>query len=273
MMRIAQLLLLAAAATAIPLPASHGVSLLGFKPLQSDVAAGREVLIDISLLASKPTTATAWITVSSNASSDLPDSTTSIDLCHYAAACPLSTGSHVIRVPAILPRASAPGSYSLSVSLVAPAQSSNDFAPSVVVRVHKTLRVEGCPPCGTVLAYTRNGTPVYSNGDDQGTGNSCNGWSTWGLQYQCVELVQRYYQEMYPVDYAAQMCDKHPSNMYTVASPQPGDVYVTAYGTYGHTALVHDVNGAYVVVYEQNGSCSGTASYSIAGAECFLRST
>jgi hypothetical protein len=32
-------------------------------------------------------------------------------------------------------------------------------------------------------------------------------------------------------------------------------VYVTAYGTYGHTALVHNVNGAYVDVLEQNGSC------------------
>lgn len=158
-MRIVHLFLLAATASAIPLPASHGVSLLGFKPLQSDVAAGREVLVDISLLAHKPTTATAWITVSSNASSNIPDSTKSIDLCHYAAACPLPAGSHVIRVPAILPRASAPGSYSLSVSLAAPTESSNAFAPSVVVRVHKTLRVEGCPPCGTVLAYTRNGTP------------------------------------------------------------------------------------------------------------------
>jgi surface antigen len=70
-------------------------------------------------------------------------------------------------------------------------------------------------------------------------------------------------------------------------------VYVTAYGTYGHTALVHNVNGAYVDVLEQNGSCrsaaplsphrfvplfltcafSGEATYSIAGAECFLRSS
>jgi hypothetical protein len=47
----------------------------------------------------------------------------------------------------------------LSLSLAAPTESSNAFAPSVVVRIHKTLRVEGCPPCGTVLAYTRNGTP------------------------------------------------------------------------------------------------------------------
>ena len=70
-------------------------------------------------------------------------------------------------------------------------------------------------------------------------------------------------------------------------------MYVTAYGTYGHTALVHNVNGAYVDVLEQNGSCrcvvalcsfsadfplspercSGAATYSIAGAECFLRSS
>ena len=83
-----------------------------------------------------------------------------------------------------------------------------------------------------------------------------------------------------------------------VDSPQAGDVYVTAYGTYGHTALVHNVNGGYVDVLEQNGSCrcvnrprcccpwlcatrvcdscrccSGAATYSISGAECFLRST
>ena len=114
---------------------------------------------------------------------------------------------------------------------------------------------------------------VHSNGVNQGTGNSCGGVGSWGYNYQCVELVQRYYQVMFRVNYAAQMCANRPSNIFVVSSPQAGDIYVTAAGTYGHTALVHDVSGGNVVVFEQNGACDGIATYSISGAECFLRST
>jgi hypothetical protein len=49
-------------------------------------------------------------------------------------------------------------------------------------------------------------------------------------------------------------------------------IYVNSDYTYGHTAMVDSVNGGYVNVVEQNANCGGTNSYSIAGAECFIRS-
>src|SRR5262245_52734986 len=55
--------------------------------------------------------------------------------------------------------------------------------------------VEGAwavPPCGAVLA-SWDGTSARSNGGSTGTGNSCAGAGTYGLQYQCVELVMRHF--------------------------------------------------------------------------------
>jgi hypothetical protein len=147
------LLLVAAVASAIPLPSSApSAALLSLTAVQSDVAAGREALADVTIHAFEATNATVWITVRSNASAQ---STTSRNLCDFAASCPLSAGLHTIRVPALLPRSSAPGSYVIGVSLTA-----NDLsAPKVSLNVHQVLRVRGCPPCGSVLTYTRNGTP------------------------------------------------------------------------------------------------------------------
>lgn len=42
-------------------------------------------------------------------------------------------------------------------------------------------------------------------------------------------------------------------------------------GSYGHTAIVSGVSGGYVDVVEQNASCEGKGTYSISGAECFLK--
>ena len=152
-------LLLAAVASALPLPAPpQQLVLQGFKPVQSDVAAGREVLADIIFHTSEPTDAPVWISISSN-NTVAPGTATSVALCHFASSCPLPAGSHTIRVPVLLPRASAPGSYVISVYSHKPSVSSETSALSIAARVHETLRVRGCAPCGTVLAYTRNGTP------------------------------------------------------------------------------------------------------------------
>jgi hypothetical protein len=216
------------------------------------------------------------------------EATAPVSLCHFSAACPLPTGLHTIRAPVLLPRASAPASYVISASLHHPSHSLAPAALTIAARVHETLRVRGCAPCGTVLAYTRNGTPsacasaarrrshvtrsssqffptAMTKAPETGASGALppppsrdktlTRW--WQLQwlvdvgtavrllslpsslkcnpchmYQCVELVQRYipprlassspaaaqtapryYQEMYPVDYAAQMCERHPSNM------------------------------------------------------------
>jgi len=121
------------------------------------------------------------------------------------------------------------------------------------------------------MTYTAGGCPAFSNGGYQGTGNSCAGQGSHGLQYQCVELVQRCWNTWFPVSYASQMCANRPKNFCIVNNPQNHDVYVTAAYTYGHTAIVQSASGGYVNVVEQNGSCTGKATYSIAGAACFLR--
>jgi surface antigen len=130
--------------------------------------------------------------------------------------------------------------------------------------------------CGSAMS-SYNSVTAYSNGQYQGTGNSCAGWSNTGLQYQCVEYVQRYYNywhgtsPVWPVEYASQMCWAYPGGVYPVGYPQVGDVVVFSWGTYGHTAIVTSVYGDYFDVIEQNSSPSGTNTYSISGASCFLR--
>jgi hypothetical protein len=47
------------------------------------------------------------------------------------------------------------------------------------------------PPCGTEEA-SYNGTPARSNAGDTGTSYSCGGVGPYGLDYQCVELINRY---------------------------------------------------------------------------------
>lgn len=129
---------------------------------------------------------------------------------------------------------------------------------------------EGCGACGHVMS-TFNGVPALSNGPNQNTGNSCGGTGAWGLNYQCVEYVQRYYRVMFPVAYASQMCERRPAGFNIVGSPVPGDIYVTRNGYYGHTAIVVGSGGGYVDVIEQNGSCSGRARYSTSLVACYLR--
>jgi hypothetical protein len=52
------------------------------------------------------------------------------------------------------------------------------------------------PGCGTELT-SFNGVAAYSNGADQCTGNSCAENGTYGYEYQCVELAQRYFAQKF----------------------------------------------------------------------------
>lgn len=130
-------------------------------------------------------------------------------------------------------------------------------------------------PCGSVMA-AYNGHEAYSNGQYQGTGTSCGGWISTGLQWQCVEYTQRYFHYMYgvasvwPVDYAAQMCDRRPAGACAVGTPQPGYGVVFGWGTYGHTAIVVGVGAGTIDVIEQNGSPSGWNTFSQGDVKCYL---
>lgn len=121
------------------------------------------------------------------------------------------------------------------------------------------------PQWGTQIANV-DGIPVYSNGAD--TNNAVS--STYGLEYQCVELVQRYFAKTWKntpakwpnVSSAYQMFDYPPSGVQAIkngSSPGPvrGDaiVFNKASGfPNGHVAIVTDVAGGQIYFAEQNWS-------------------
>jgi hypothetical protein len=97
---------------------------------------------------------------------------------------------------------------------------------STTVHVSERIPAPCRSNCGDIMAYTPAGVPAKSNAQYQGTGESCGGRGTWGLQYQCVELVQREMQIRFGVWYAKQMCSTYPSDRFTkVTSPQSGDIF------------------------------------------------
>ncbi len=125
-----------------------------------------------------------------------------------------------------------------------------------------------CSPaksCGTTMS-TFNGVAAYSNGPDQCTGNSCNGYGTYGYRYQCVELAQRYFAIKYGItpiwyDNAIDMCSNYPSGVRITNSPKPGDLIVLPNPPYGHVAVITSVGSSTVNVIEQNADVSGLASF------------
>lgn len=112
-----------------------------------------------------------------------------------------------------------------------------------------TIFPSGAPSCGSEMTSI-DGVPALSNGGDQCTANSCAGCPMacdyqvarllppsvldtdelcFPHQYtQCVELAQRYFNKLYgtqliwPVQYAAQMCNSHPSGVSQTSSPGHG---------------------------------------------------
>ena len=131
------------------------------------------------------------------------------------------------------------------------------------------------PSCGTKMA-TFNGIAAKSNGANQCTGNSCGGYGTYGSKYQCVELAQRYFGELYgttPIWYgnAIDLCDTKPSGVSKTSKPVPGDLVVFNTGSYGHVAVITSISGGYLNVIEQNSSPNGKNSYSTSSSiKCYL---
>eukprot|EP00008_Paramoeba_atlantica_P003076 CAMPEP_0201488136 /NCGR_PEP_ID=MMETSP0151_2-20130828/17171_1 /ASSEMBLY_ACC=CAM_ASM_000257 /TAXON_ID=200890 /ORGANISM="Paramoeba atlantica, Strain 621/1 / CCAP 1560/9" /LENGTH=130 /DNA_ID=CAMNT_0047873367 /DNA_START=138 /DNA_END=530 /DNA_ORIENTATION=+ len=122
-----------------------------------------------------------------------------------------------------------------------------------------------------------NGVSAYSNGADDCTGYSCSGYGTYGYEYQCVELAQRYFAEKYGTPNiwyanAIQMCDTHPSTVGKTTSPSPGDLAVfNIFPPYGHVGVITAVDyGNSVAVMEQNADVSGKNTYPWSEVACFL---
>ncbi len=125
---------------------------------------------------------------------------------------------------------------------------------------------------GTVLTRL-DGVPVYWNAGD--VDNGCDG--TYGTLYQCVELVQRYFNVRwgYPaiwsgVSAAADMRTHHPDGIEFIPNgglpgPREGDALLFYGGPFGHVALVQrvDRHTRQIDVVEENWSSTGMAQLPI----------
>lgn len=126
--------------------------------------------------------------------------------------------------------------------------------------------------CGSELASYRGVAAKY-NGQAQGTGDSCANRGSYGLQYQCVEYIKRFYSEalsfdttqwrLNAVDFfgqASQLGLTAFANVESTAAPRPDDILVfggTKNNPYGHVAIVAEVSGDSVICIEQNWSSTG----------------
>ena len=130
-----------------------------------------------------------------------------------------------------------------------------------------------CPAWGSgwgIVLTQLDGIPVYwnaGNGD-----NGCNG--TYGISYQCVELAQRYFALRwgYPaiwsdVGAAADMPQHHPGDIQFVPNggspaPREGDAMVFYGGSFGHVAIVSNVDrrSGEIDFVEENWSPTGASS-------------
>ncbi len=136
--------------------------------------------------------------------------------------------------------------------------------------------------CGTVLG-SFDGTDAYSNGADTSTGNSCAGYGTYGLQYQCVELVMRHFKKHWGLSWsgnAKDLLNNAPKDDVSVYSngdgahpPVPGDMIVWTKGTWGHVALVTAVHANSIEILEQNVKGTGKATLGWDGATIGARWT
>jgi hypothetical protein len=134
--------------------------------------------------------------------------------------------------------------------------------------------------CGTVLG-TFDGSNAYSNGNDTGTGYSCAGYGTYGLQYQCVELVMRHFKTHWGLSWsgnAKNLLENAPKSKVNVYSngdaahpPVPGDMIVWTNSTYGHVALVTSVHDGKIEILEQNVKGDGHATLDYDGAKIGAR--
>jgi len=117
-----------------------------------------------------------------------------------------------------------------------------------------------------------NDVATYSNGSTNYASyqyNYVDGTNT-GMKWQCVEYVQRYYFSIYSLDLNPYMGDANSFyangasaglNVYENGGSQPpqvGDILCSNGGTYGHVAIVREVNTSNIKVIQQNWSNSSS---------------
>jgi len=132
------------------------------------------------------------------------------------------------------------------------------------------------PACGDQLdSAIHRGVIARSNAEDMGSGDSCGGRGFYGLQYQCVEYIKRFYGVAFGVE--SELWRGNAVDYYSNAEkygfvkykngesnipPSPDDILVFSSPTsvYGHVAIVTAVSSNTVSIIEQNWSRTGTAN-------------
>ena len=146
--------------------------------------------------------------------------------------------------------------------------------------------------CGASINWFNNVT-VCSNGNYQGTSNSCGSCDFTGkvCQFQSFEYAARYLKQNGGIDYsqwrwnATTNMDDDPCLAYpwpyivqVNSDPVPGDMIVIYMGNapqgqrYHHSAIVTQfLPPTYINVVEQNAASSGSNTYQRVQVECILR--
>jgi len=133
-------------------------------------------------------------------------------------------------------------------------------------------RVEA-KPCATPLASYKG---VSARSNENYPYDSCDGPSAYGLKYQCVEYVRRFYHLVKGIETRDGMpgrgWDGNANAYYSSAGemglealvnggptpPLPDDIITFEGGVHGHVAIITDVTDAHIEFIEQNFSPSGT---------------
>lgn len=128
-------------------------------------------------------------------------------------------------------------------------------------------------PCATILTLYKG---VAARSNENHPYESCDGRSAYGLQYQCVEYVRRFYHLVKGIDTREGTLKKRwndNANTYfkTAAEkgldafknggptpPLPDDILAFQGGLYGHVAIVTAVTDDHIEFIEQNSSPNGT---------------
>jgi len=161
------------------------------------------------------------------------------------------------------------------------------FLPGfVLVSAIQTLSGAGAP-CGTSMASYK-GIAAYSNGDAQGTPQSCNQEEgKYGHQFDSLEFATRFLAEALsvppenwksdPRDYVGTASDSGLLSYRNGAGtpPEPDDVIVFEElpGQPGlpHLGIASRVSGGILDVIEQNGASEGTVSLTVVGTDGHYR--
>jgi hypothetical protein len=143
---------------------------------------------------------------------------------------------------------------------------------SLVGMVSTAISLEGAP-CGTVLASYKG---ISAQSNKNYSWGSCGGRSVYGLQYQCVEYVRRFYHLVKGIETREGITEKQwegDGNTYfkTAAEkgldafknggsdpPLPDDILTFQGGLWGHVAIITAVSDDHIEFIEQNISPTGT---------------